>query len=81
MRFFSVCNCVHEFLFVCACMCVQVYPGLMVTSGLIHYILNSLHFTVHIRNVCVFLAPTFRYMQACILAAVAVNSTRNCYFL
>ena len=39
----------------------QVYPGLMITSGLIHYVLNSLHITVHIRDVCVFLAPTFRY--------------------
>ena len=33
----------------------------MVTSGLIHYVLNALHITVHIRDVCVFLAPTFRY--------------------
>ncbi len=32
----------------------------MVTSGFIHFILNTLHFTVHIRDVCVFLAPTFR---------------------
>ncbi|KAF3840316.1 hypothetical protein F7725_019033 [Dissostichus mawsoni] len=36
-----------------------VYPGLMVTAGLIHYILNLLHITVHIRDVCVFLAPVF----------------------
>ena len=33
----------------------------MVTSGLIHYVLNSLHITIHIRDVCVFLAPIFRY--------------------
>ena len=39
---------------------LQVYPGLMITSGVIHYILNSLHITIHIRDVCVFLAPTFR---------------------
>ena len=38
----------------------QVYPGLMITSGFIHYVLNSLNITVHIRDVCVFLAPTFR---------------------
>ena len=38
---------------------VQVYPGLMVTSGIIHYVLNSLHLTIHIRDVCVFLAPIF----------------------
>uniref|UniRef100_A0AAQ4P2A1 Dolichyl-diphosphooligosaccharide--protein glycosyltransferase subunit STT3B n=1 Tax=Gasterosteus aculeatus aculeatus TaxID=481459 RepID=A0AAQ4P2A1_GASAC len=36
-----------------------VYPGLMVTAGLIHYVLNLLHVTVHIRDVCVFLAPVF----------------------
>uniref|UniRef100_A0AC35FRP2 Dolichyl-diphosphooligosaccharide--protein glycotransferase n=1 Tax=Panagrolaimus sp. PS1159 TaxID=55785 RepID=A0AC35FRP2_9BILA len=35
-----------------------VYPGLMVTSGAIHYVLNSLNFPIHIRDVCVFLAPT-----------------------
>ncbi|KAL1255007.1 hypothetical protein QQF64_013068 [Cirrhinus molitorella] len=27
-----------------------VYPGLMVTAGLIHYILNLVHLTVHIRD-------------------------------
>lgn len=37
----------------------QVYPGLMVTAGLIHWILNMLNITVHIRDVCVFLAPVF----------------------
>jgi len=36
-----------------------VYPGLMVTAGALHWILNTLHFTVHIRDVCVFLAPIF----------------------
>ncbi|XP_076819857.1 dolichyl-diphosphooligosaccharide--protein glycosyltransferase subunit STT3B-like isoform X2 [Clavelina lepadiformis] len=36
-----------------------IYPGLMVTAGLLHWILNSLHITVHIRDVCVFLAPVF----------------------
>uniref|UniRef100_A0A4X2LPF0 Dolichyl-diphosphooligosaccharide--protein glycosyltransferase subunit STT3B n=1 Tax=Vombatus ursinus TaxID=29139 RepID=A0A4X2LPF0_VOMUR len=36
-----------------------VYPGLMVTAGLIHWILNMLNITVHIRDVCVFLAPIF----------------------
>uniref|UniRef100_A0A8R1ID76 dolichyl-diphosphooligosaccharide--protein glycotransferase n=1 Tax=Caenorhabditis japonica TaxID=281687 RepID=A0A8R1ID76_CAEJA len=41
-----------------------VYPGLMVTSGLIHWILDSLNFHVHIREVCVFLAPTFSGLTA-----------------
>uniref|UniRef100_A0A8C6FIQ6 dolichyl-diphosphooligosaccharide--protein glycotransferase n=1 Tax=Moschus moschiferus TaxID=68415 RepID=A0A8C6FIQ6_MOSMO len=31
----------------------------MITAGLIHWILNALNITVHIRDVCVFLAPTF----------------------
>ncbi|KAI1729085.1 oligosaccharyl transferase STT3 subunit domain-containing protein [Ditylenchus destructor] len=41
-----------------------VYPGLMVTSGAIHYVLSSLNITVHIRDVCVFLAPTFSGLTA-----------------
>eukprot|EP00112_Aurelia_sp_Birch-Aquarium-sp1_P014238 Seg306.8 transcript_id=Seg306.8/GoldUCD/mRNA.D3Y31 product="Dolichyl-diphosphooligosaccharide-protein glycosyltransferase subunit STT3B" protein_id=Seg306.8/GoldUCD/D3Y31 len=41
-----------------------VYPGLMVTAGAIHWILNTLHFTVHIRDVCVFLAPFFSGLTA-----------------
>merc|ERR1712136_657293 len=41
-----------------------VYPGLMVTSGFIHWFLNSLHITVNIRNVCVFLAPLFSGLTA-----------------
>uniref|UniRef100_A0AAR2KB80 dolichyl-diphosphooligosaccharide--protein glycotransferase n=1 Tax=Pygocentrus nattereri TaxID=42514 RepID=A0AAR2KB80_PYGNA len=41
-----------------------VYPGLMVTAGLIHYTLNLLHVTVHIRDVCVFLAPVFSGLTA-----------------
>ena len=38
----------------------QVYPGLMVTSGTIHWVLNLLNIPIHIRDVCVFLAPIFR---------------------
>lgn len=38
-----------------------VYPGLMITSGSIHYILHALNIPVHIRDICVFLAPFFRY--------------------
>jgi len=41
-----------------------VYPGLMVTSGAIHYILHSLNIPVHIRDVCVFLAPVFSGLTA-----------------
>ncbi|ENN70786.1 hypothetical protein D910_03648 [Dendroctonus ponderosae] len=41
-----------------------VYPGLMITSGSIHYILHLLHINVHIRDVCVFLAPVFSGLTA-----------------
>lgn len=54
------------FLCVCTencCWTLQVYPGLMVTSGLIHHILHSLNIPIHIRDVCVFLAPLFRWVN------------------
>uniref|UniRef100_A0A2R5L6K1 dolichyl-diphosphooligosaccharide--protein glycotransferase n=1 Tax=Ornithodoros turicata TaxID=34597 RepID=A0A2R5L6K1_9ACAR len=41
-----------------------VYPGLMITSGSIHYLLSLLHITVHIRDICVFLAPVFSGLTA-----------------
>lgn len=41
-----------------------VYPGLMVTSGLIHWVLSLLHIPVHIRDICVFLAPVFSGLTA-----------------
>ncbi|VIO88742.1 Uncharacterized protein BM_BM9516 [Brugia malayi] len=36
-----------------------IYPGLMLTSALIHRILHFVHFTLHVREICVFLAPLF----------------------
>lgn len=36
-----------------------IYPGLMLTSSLIYYILTALNASVDIRNICVFLAPLF----------------------
>jgi dolichyl-diphosphooligosaccharide--protein glycosyltransferase len=45
-----------------------VYPGLMLTSGSIHYVLHMLNIPVHIRDICVFLAPTFRYRCKCAIA-------------
>jgi len=36
-----------------------LYPGLMVTSGVIYHILRFLTFPVDIRNICVLLAPGF----------------------
>ncbi|KAF2355745.1 Oligosaccharyl transferase STT3 subunit [Trinorchestia longiramus] len=41
-----------------------VYPGLMVTSGSIHYMLSLLNIPVHIRDICVFLAPIFSGLTA-----------------
>jgi len=41
-----------------------VYPGLMITSGSIHYILSLLNIPVHIRDICVFLAPVFSGLTA-----------------
>jgi dolichyl-diphosphooligosaccharide---protein glycosyltransferase len=36
----------------------------MVTAGFIHYVINLLNFPVHIREVCVFLAPLFSMATA-----------------
>lgn len=41
-----------------------VYPGLMVTSGIIYNVLHWLNFPVDIRNVCVMLAPAFAGLTA-----------------
>jgi dolichyl-diphosphooligosaccharide--protein glycosyltransferase len=41
-----------------------LYPGLMVTSGLIHNILHALNLPVDIRNICVMLAPAFSGLTA-----------------
>ncbi|KAF9207876.1 oligosaccharyl transferase stt3 subunit [Haplosporangium sp. Z 27] len=41
-----------------------VYPGIMVTSALIHNVLHFFNFPVDIRNVCVFLAPMFSGLTA-----------------
>ncbi|VDN54963.1 unnamed protein product [Dracunculus medinensis] len=41
-----------------------VYPGLMLTSGFIHYALSLLNISIHIRDICVFLAPTFSGLTA-----------------
>ena len=36
-----------------------IFPGLMLTSSILHQVLNSLNITIDIREVCVFLAPLF----------------------
>jgi len=41
----------------------KVYPGLMLTSGSIHWLLHMLHIPIHIRDICVFLAPIFRLVS------------------
>ncbi|PGH09615.1 hypothetical protein AJ79_05671 [Helicocarpus griseus UAMH5409] len=41
-----------------------LYPGLMVTSGVIYHILRFLSIPVDIRNICVLLAPAFSGLTA-----------------
>jgi dolichyl-diphosphooligosaccharide---protein glycosyltransferase len=41
-----------------------LYPGLMVTSGIIHNVLRSINLPVDIRNVCVFLPAGFSALTA-----------------
>ncbi|KAG5669929.1 hypothetical protein PVAND_000219 [Polypedilum vanderplanki] len=41
-----------------------VYPGLMITSGGIHWLLHLLNIPVYIRDICVFLAPIFSGLTA-----------------
>lgn len=41
-----------------------LYPGLMLTSGLIHNVLHLLNIPVNIREVCVMLAPAFSGLTA-----------------
>ncbi|KAL3317093.1 Dolichyl-diphosphooligosaccharide--protein glycosyltransferase subunit stt3b [Cichlidogyrus casuarinus] len=41
-----------------------VYPGLMITSGAIHSFLHFINFPIHIREICVFLAPFFSGLTA-----------------
>lgn len=36
-----------------------IYPGLMVTSAAFYHVANFFNVTIHIREVCVFLAPVF----------------------
>ncbi|XP_072176036.1 dolichyl-diphosphooligosaccharide--protein glycosyltransferase subunit STT3A-like [Diadema setosum] len=36
-----------------------IYPGLMLTSAVIYHVMNFLHISIDVRNVCVFLAPLF----------------------
>ncbi|XP_022103559.1 dolichyl-diphosphooligosaccharide--protein glycosyltransferase subunit STT3A [Acanthaster planci] len=36
-----------------------IYPGLMITSAIIYHVMNFLHLSIDVRNVCVFLAPLF----------------------
>jgi hypothetical protein len=52
-----------------------VYPGLMLTSGSIHYVLHTFNIPVHIRDICVFLAPTFRYGFKCPIVFVSMQVT------
>ncbi|CAF0868192.1 unnamed protein product [Adineta steineri] len=41
-----------------------VFPGLMVTSGAIHWFFYMINIPIHIREICVFLAPIFSGLTA-----------------
>src|SRR6218665_78713 len=41
------------------CCFLPFLPGLMLTSAVFYHVLHFFHMTVHIRDVCVFLAPFF----------------------
>ena len=41
-----------------------IYPGLMVTASVIYHVLNTLHVSIDVREVCVFLAPFFSSLTA-----------------
>ncbi|TPX38205.1 hypothetical protein SmJEL517_g00361 [Synchytrium microbalum] len=41
-----------------------VYPGIMVTAGIMHKFLHYINFPVDIRDICVFLAPVFSAFTA-----------------
>eukprot|EP00042_Codosiga_hollandica_P049025 m.561255 g.561255 ORF g.561255 m.561255 type:complete len:793 (-) comp57795_c1_seq2:195-2573(-) len=49
-----------------------VYPGLMLTSGALHWFLNTIAMPMDIRNICVFLAPLFSTFT--VLATYAFTS-------
>ncbi len=42
----------------------MVFLGLMVTSGVIHWLLHMINIPIHIREICVFLAPFFSGLTA-----------------
>ncbi|KAI9223195.1 oligosaccharyltransferase, partial [Blastocladiella britannica] len=41
-----------------------VYPGIMVTAGVIHNVMHAISLPLDIRNICVFLAPFFSTLTA-----------------
>lgn len=54
-----------------------IYPGLMVTAAVIHKLLNILHITINVRNMCVFLAPLFAANTAA-ATFLMVKEVRRC---
>jgi len=48
-----------------------IYPGLMVTSTILYHILNFLHISIEVRNVCVFLAPFFSSLTSILTYHIA----------
>ncbi|GMF50599.1 unnamed protein product [[Candida] boidinii] len=54
-----------------------LYPGLMVTSAVIHDILKRLGLPVDIRNICVLLAPAFSSVTALAMYLLTLEITKS----
>ena len=55
-----------------------VYPGLMLTAGMMHSLSNFLGFSVLIKDVCVFTAPLFSGLTA--LSTYLLTKVRIVFF-
>jgi len=50
-----------------------IYPGLMVTSSILHWLVNLVNVTLDVRNVCVFLAPLFSSLTTFVTYALTME--------
>merc|ERR1712223_1619563 len=50
-----------------------IYPGLMVTSSILHFLANLVNVTLNVRNVCVFLAPLFSSLTTFVTYALTME--------
>lgn len=52
----------------------------MATAGLVHYVMNALHITIDIRNVCVLIGPFFASNTA-MIAYLSSSNLSSCFSL